>query len=82
MVLLFFGQFDALLVDYLHPRKFSTLGPFLTWALRATTLGVVAGMYQFNTNDIGPSPVPHFFLLVLTLFVIGLTELIAKVWTA
>ncbi|OCH87762.1 mitochondrial inner membrane protein [Obba rivulosa] len=45
--------FDALLVDYLHPRKFPLLGPTLTWALRATTVGVLAGVYQFNTQDIG-----------------------------
>ncbi|KAI0072834.1 mitochondrial inner membrane protein [Panus rudis PR-1116 ss-1] len=56
--------FDQVLVDYLHPRKFPKLGPVLTWTLRATTVGVLVGVYQFNTNDI------------------GLTELIAKVWTA
>ncbi|KAF5349356.1 hypothetical protein D9758_011787 [Tetrapyrgos nigripes] len=56
--------FDALLVDYVHPRKFPIMGPTLTWTLRATTVAVMVGVYQFNTNDI------------------GLTELIAKVWTA
>ncbi|KAI0069205.1 mitochondrial inner membrane protein [Artomyces pyxidatus] len=45
--------FDALLVDYLHPRKFSVLGPMLKWVLRATTVGVLAGVYQFNTQDVG-----------------------------
>jgi hypothetical protein len=25
----------------------------MTWALRATTVGVLVGVYQFNTNDIG-----------------------------
>ncbi|KAI0797715.1 mitochondrial inner membrane protein [Abortiporus biennis] len=45
--------FDAVLVDYLHPRKFPVLGPLLTWVLRATTATVLVGVYQFNTNDIG-----------------------------
>ena len=45
--------FDAILVDYLHPRKFPVLGRALTWVLRATTVGVLVGVYQFNTNDIG-----------------------------
>jgi len=45
--------FDGLLVDYVHPRKFPKLGPTLTWVLRATTVGVLVGVYQFNTEDIG-----------------------------
>ncbi|KAJ3532351.1 hypothetical protein NM688_g7437 [Phlebia brevispora] len=45
--------FDSILVDYLHKRKFPILGPLLTWVLRATTAGVLVGVYQFNTNDIG-----------------------------
>ena len=47
-------KFDSLLVDYVHPRKFPKLGPTLTWVLRATTVGVLVGVYQFNTEDIGP----------------------------
>ena len=46
-------KFDALLVDYVHPRKFPKLGPTLTWVLRFTTVGVLVGVYQFNTEDIG-----------------------------
>ncbi|KAL1707353.1 CybS-domain-containing protein [Schizophyllum commune] len=45
--------FDSCRVDYLHPRKFPTLGPIVTWGLRAATAGVLVGVYQFNTNDIG-----------------------------
>ncbi|KAG6333993.1 hypothetical protein ID866_5098 [Astraeus odoratus] len=45
--------FDAVLVDYLHPRKFPLLGPLSKWTLRTATLGVLIGVYQFNTNDIG-----------------------------
>jgi len=85
-------------VDYVHKRKFPTLGPLLTWTLRATTLAVGVGVYQFNTNDIGACP--HLQLhvraresvLVLSLSpaasfttdvcLPGLTELIRRVWTA
>ncbi|THH15912.1 hypothetical protein EW146_g4654 [Bondarzewia mesenterica] len=45
--------FDAILVDYLHPRKFPVLGPIFKWTLRAVTVGVLAGVYQFNTQDVG-----------------------------
>ncbi|KAI9455613.1 SDHD, membrane anchor subunit of succinate dehydrogenase [Boletus coccyginus] len=45
--------FDAILVDYLHKRKFPILGPSMAWTLRAATVGVLVGVYQFNTNDIG-----------------------------
>jgi succinate dehydrogenase (ubiquinone) membrane anchor subunit len=44
-----------MLVDYLHKRKFPILGPMMTWTLRTVTVGVLAGVYQFNTNDIGAS---------------------------
>ena len=39
-----------MVVDYLHPRKFVLLGKVLPWVLRATTVGVLVGVYQFNTN--------------------------------
>ncbi|KAI0343319.1 mitochondrial inner membrane protein [Trametopsis cervina] len=45
--------FDTILVDYIHKRKFPVLGPTLSWGLRATTVAVLVGVYQFNTNDIG-----------------------------
>jgi hypothetical protein len=46
-------QFDTILVDYVHKRKFPKLGPLLTWTLRVTSFAVGVGVYQFNTNDIG-----------------------------
>ncbi|KIY53280.1 hypothetical protein FISHEDRAFT_55354 [Fistulina hepatica ATCC 64428] len=58
------NQFDAVLVDYIHKRKFPVLGRIATWTLRAATAAVLVGLYQFNTNDV------------------GLTELIARAWTA
>ena len=42
-------------MDYVHKRKFPALGPLLMWTLRATTVAVGVGVYQFNTNDIGGS---------------------------
>ncbi|KAJ7202861.1 mitochondrial inner membrane protein [Mycena pura] len=45
--------FDSMLVDYLHPRKYPVLGRIATWTLRTATVGVLVGVYQFNTNDIG-----------------------------
>jgi succinate dehydrogenase (ubiquinone) membrane anchor subunit len=45
--------FDQCLIDYVHPRKFPTLGPLAKWALRAVTGLSVWGVYEFNTNDVG-----------------------------
>lgn len=78
--------FDALLVDYLHPRKWPILGPIMTWVLRAATVGVLIGVYQFETNDIGALPLPssgHLPIFSQADFPhtrAGLTELIKKAW--
>ncbi|KAH8919566.1 hypothetical protein BT69DRAFT_1266500 [Atractiella rhizophila] len=45
--------FDSCVVDYLHERKFPVIGPIAKWAVRILTGGVLVGVYQFNTNDIG-----------------------------
>ncbi|KZT20525.1 SDHD, membrane anchor subunit of succinate dehydrogenase [Neolentinus lepideus HHB14362 ss-1] len=45
--------FDSILVDYVHKRKFPILGPLASWTLRATTVGVLVGVYKFNTEDVG-----------------------------
>jgi succinate dehydrogenase (ubiquinone) membrane anchor subunit len=42
-------------MDYLHKRKRPFLGPLMTWTVRLATTGVLVGVYQFNTNDIGAS---------------------------
>lgn len=49
--------FDNILTDYLHPRKFPVLGRIMAWGLRLATAGVLIGVYQFETNDIG-APFP------------------------
>ncbi|KAK4700066.1 succinate dehydrogenase (ubiquinone) membrane anchor subunit, partial [Phenoliferia sp. Uapishka_3] len=45
--------FDSIFTDYLHPRKFPVLGAIAKWGVRLATGGVLVGVYQFNTNDIG-----------------------------
>ncbi|KAF8579281.1 SDHD, membrane anchor subunit of succinate dehydrogenase [Ramaria rubella] len=45
--------FDQIVIDYLHTRKFPVLGRIAKWGLRAATAGVLVGVYQFNTNDVG-----------------------------
>lgn len=61
------------------------LGPLTTWTLRTATVGVLVGVYQFNTNDIGESVFLYCFNVVSCWELrpaLGLTELITKVWTA
>jgi len=45
--------FDSIIVDYLDVRKRPFIGPLSKWILRMATTGVLVGVYQFNTNDIG-----------------------------
>ncbi|KAF8333459.1 CybS-domain-containing protein [Cantharellus anzutake] len=45
--------FDAVLVDYLHERKFPVIGQVAKWGLRFATGGALVGVYSFNTQDIG-----------------------------
>jgi succinate dehydrogenase (ubiquinone) membrane anchor subunit len=47
--------FDQILIDYLHPRKFPVIGNIAKWLVRVATGGVLVGVYQFNTNDVGAS---------------------------
>jgi len=66
-------QFDTILVDYVHKRKFPALGPILTWTLRVTSLAVGVGIYQFNTNDIGA-----FFITACLPVHIQLTQILRR----
>ncbi|KNZ56300.1 uncharacterized protein VP01_243g10 [Puccinia sorghi] len=45
--------FDQVLIDYIPKRKFPVISPIACWTLRAVTCGVLVGVYQFNTHDIG-----------------------------
>jgi len=76
-------KFDCIVVDYLPTRKFPVMGQIAKWGLRSATVATLVGIYQFNTNDIGmlyrfQAFSSHIFITT----VIGLTELIAKAWTA
>jgi succinate dehydrogenase (ubiquinone) membrane anchor subunit len=77
-------QFDSIVVDYLHPRKFPVLGQVAKWGLRTATVATLVGIYQFNTNDIGTYWGPLYICALLAddSSIIGLTELIARAWTA
>ncbi|SCZ93161.1 BZ3500_MvSof-1268-A1-R1_Chr6-2g08499 [Microbotryum saponariae] len=44
---------DQVLIDYVHPNKFPVIGTISKWLVRIATGGVLVGVYQFNTNDIG-----------------------------
>ncbi|SCV67800.1 BQ2448_5411 [Microbotryum intermedium] len=44
---------DQVLIDYVHPNKFPVIGTISKWLVRFATGGVLVGVYQFNTNDIG-----------------------------
>lgn len=45
--------FTACFDDYLHKRKFPVAGPLASWTLKAATLATLAGLYEFQTNDVG-----------------------------
>lgn len=53
LVTVFAIQFDSIVVDYLHTRKFPVIGQIAKWGLRTATVATLVGIYQFNTNDIG-----------------------------
>ena len=61
-------QLDQSVIDYVHTRKFPVLGRIAKWGLRAATAGVMVGVYQFNTNDIGESSVLRTYILSFLLF--------------
>ncbi|KAI9019228.1 CybS-domain-containing protein [Phycomyces nitens] len=56
--------FGACITDYFNTRKAPVLNKLMNVTLFASSAGVIAACYQFNTNDI------------------GLTEFIARAWTA
>ncbi|KAF7974100.1 hypothetical protein HWV62_13419 [Athelia sp. TMB] len=67
-------QFDSILVDYVHKRKFPILGPVATWTLRSLTVGVLVGVYSFNTNDVGAV----LFVSLLPLLAYPLCEKVSR----
>ncbi|KKA17542.1 CybS family protein [Rasamsonia emersonii CBS 393.64] len=43
----------ALIIDYLPAKRVPKTRAFCTWLLRAATLTVAVGLYEFETNDVG-----------------------------
>lgn len=45
--------FDAMIVDYFPSRRVPKTKKALGWVLRAATVAVGVGLYEFETNDVG-----------------------------
>ncbi|KAH8699024.1 putative succinate dehydrogenase subunit CybS [Talaromyces proteolyticus] len=45
--------FQALIVDYLPASRVPKTRSLFVWGLRAATLTVAVGLYEFETNDVG-----------------------------
>jgi len=45
--------FQALIIDYIPPKRLPKTRTFFKWLLRASTLTVAVGLYEFETNDVG-----------------------------
>ncbi|KAF3481201.1 succinate dehydrogenase membrane anchor subunit [Arthroderma uncinatum] len=45
--------FQAMIADYFRPWRVPKTAAFLKWLLRAATLTVSVGLYEFETNDVG-----------------------------
>jgi succinate dehydrogenase (ubiquinone) membrane anchor subunit len=45
--------FQNILTDYVPKKRFPKSGMALNWALRAATVVVGVGLYEFETNDVG-----------------------------
>lgn len=45
--------FQALIIDYLPSSRIPKTRAFAKWGLRAATLTVAVGLYEFETNDVG-----------------------------
>jgi succinate dehydrogenase (ubiquinone) membrane anchor subunit len=45
--------FQALIIDYIPEKRLPKTRTFSKWLLRAGTLTVAVGLYEFETNDVG-----------------------------
>lgn len=41
------------IIDYIPRRKYSKSYKALMWTLNVATVGVLYGLYEFETNDVG-----------------------------
>lgn len=45
--------FEAMIIDYIPARKHPIARKSLMWGLKGTTVLVLIGLYEFETNDVG-----------------------------
>jgi succinate dehydrogenase (ubiquinone) membrane anchor subunit len=45
--------FESMIVDYIPRKRLPRTRLFFWWGLRAATLVVAVGLYEFETNDVG-----------------------------
>jgi len=45
--------FESIVIDYIPHRKYPGLRKGAMWALKGATVLVLAGLYEFETNDVG-----------------------------
>ncbi|KAI5299037.1 membrane anchor subunit of succinate dehydrogenase, Sdh4 [Ascosphaera pollenicola] len=53
LVLHIHSGFQSIIIDYLPPNRVPKTAALFKWGLRAATLTVAAGLYEFETNDVG-----------------------------
>lgn len=45
--------FQSVIIDYIPSKRLPRTRALFWWGLRAATLSVAAGFYEFETNDVG-----------------------------
>lgn len=45
--------FQSIIIDYVPMKRLPKARKFFWWGLRAATLTVAVGLYEFETNDVG-----------------------------
>jgi succinate dehydrogenase (ubiquinone) membrane anchor subunit len=51
--------FTSCIVDYFPPRRVPKTRKLFEWALKAATVAVGLGLYEFETNDVGLTEAIH-----------------------
>jgi len=45
--------FQSVIIDYIPTKRLPKTRKFMWWVLRAATVSVAVGLYEFETNDVG-----------------------------
>jgi len=45
--------FESVIIDYVPPKRLPKTRKVIDWSLRAATVLVAVGLYEFETNDVG-----------------------------